>query len=200
MKSLNSIIAPMKIKLLLQLMILTFVISCNNITDKNIDDKHEPENDLHKFGSIREMLIAAGDYKEDEGRLKFISDNNELPHIQVSNWVLQGTDDNEIKKQAKRNVVYLAFQVFARTDIEEILITSIPLNKEDNKYLEEYTLTIRVKRSIAKQIIKKHLGIHSFEEIYGIELSGQYYSNAPNINFNKLQYLKLETVFEELDQ
>ena len=185
-------------KRILILMIITFFVACNNLSYNNIHDKQETESELHKFDTVKDMLLAAGDYKEDEGRLKFISDTNEHPHIQISNWVLEGSDENEIRKQAKRNVVYVAFQTFARTDIEEIIITSVPLTKNDKKYLEDYSITTRVKRSIAKQIIKKQLGIESFEEIYGIELGGQYYPNAPNINFNKLQYQKLETVFKEL--
>ncbi len=68
--------------------------------------------------TVKEMLIAARDYIE-KGRLKFFSDANELPLIMVSNWLPDGTDKNEIRKQAKRNVVYVAFQTFARTDIEK---------------------------------------------------------------------------------
>lgn len=179
-------------------MIITLFIACTNSTDENTHDKQEAESELQKFSTVKEMLIAAGDYKEEEGRLKFISDTNKFPHIQVSNWVLEGTLDNEIIKQAKRNVVYVAFQAFAKTDIGEIIITSVPITKKENKYLEDYAISVRVNRSIAKQIIKKHLGLDSFEEIYGIELSGQYYPNTPNISFNKLQYQKLEPVFKEL--
>jgi len=181
----------------LLLLTITLLIACSGDTGQ--DKKSlDVNNKLKKFDTVKEMLLAAGNYKEEEGRLKFLSDSNESLHVQVSQWVNENTDSAHIAKGVKTNIVYVAYQAFARTSINEITITSVPMSHEQNSYLEEYKITETVKRETAEKIIKNRFGFSSCEQIYGIELDGQFFVEGPNIYFNQLQYSKLEIVFPEL--
>lgn len=168
------------------------------VTVQTIKKKPKPE--FPRFDTVVEMLKSAGDYRMKDGNLKILSSEGEPLHLQVSKWVFEGDTEKTIKRQVKRNVVYVAFQAFAKSDINKLTITSVPLLMEDietkDKYLTKYKKTVTVDRKSAKQVLKKYLDLTSFQNLYKLHSSGQFW--LPNDNFAKLKFDKLNSVYSEL--
>ncbi|MEZ5024331.1 MAG: hypothetical protein R2728_13910 [Chitinophagales bacterium] len=144
------------------------------------------------------MLHATHDYKEEDGNLKILSEGNSI-HVQVSNWIFDGEMEETINEQTKRDIVYVSFQAFAKTDINEITVTSIPLKMKDfktrDKYLEKYKKTVTISRETALKILEEYLSIESFQDLYQLYQSEVW---IPNDNFNKLKSQYLNSVFNEI--
>lgn len=101
-----------------------------------------------------------------------------------------------VKKEiVKRDIIYVAFQVFARTDIDKLTITAIPNDLQNReKYYEKYKKTVTIDRVKGKSILKKYLNSEGFSILY--QKGGELW--LPNENFNKLKFEKLNDVFSEL--
>ncbi len=141
------------------------------------------------------MLSYASDFYEENGSLKFISEASNNLHIQVSKPVFQNDLEKNKKETVKGDIIYVAFQTFAQTDISELTITAVPLDQENNKkYFEEYKKTLKINRSRANSILKKYLNSDDFSILY-TEDDGIW---LPNPNFSKLKFEKLEEVFSDL--
>jgi hypothetical protein len=153
-----------------------------------------------KYSNVIEMLDSAGDFKQTDGTFKVLSKENENLHIQVSKTCVKNELVNNITDQVKRDIVYVAFQAFAQTDINEFTISSIPIQIVDFKdtkgeYLENYKITITVNREVAKKILKKYLNTESFQDLYQLYEDAVY---LPNSKFDRLKFSELDNVFNEL--
>lgn len=180
-----------KSKAVLILVLAIIFTSCKSDSKASINKKTLPQ-----FSSVKEMLEDASDYYEENGSLKFISSDKENLHIQVSNPILKNDLESVKEKIVKRDIVYIAFQSFAQTDIKELTITSIPSDLENRKiYYKEYKKTIKINRAKAKQILSKFLESENFNILYTEDNNGIW---LPNDNFSKLQFDKLEEVFNEM--
>ncbi len=100
---------------------------------------------------------------------------------------------NEI---VKRDIIYVAYQTFAQTNIDELTITSIP-NSNDNpkKYFTKYQKTVKIGRDKAKEILKKYLDSEDFSILYE-EQNGIW---IPSKKFSVLKFEKLDAVYEEIN-
>ncbi len=181
------------------LMVLS-VVACTNHHDFDISTNSGAGSGLvefTQFASLSELLVSVGDFSEEDCTLKILSYGDEAVHIQVSNTVNAEFADERIKEQVKRNVVYVALQAFARTNIDHFTITSIPVSNEMNNafclFLDEFRLTETIKRKSAMKIIDNYLGATSFRDLY------QYNSSIsdwrPNYKFRFLQYDILDVVY-----
>lgn len=177
------------------------LLSCSNNEEPLLNEsKNEQQvspvlQTLPKFETVEEMLADASDFYEENGSLKFISNKENDIHVQVSKPILD-TDLESVKEEVvKRDIVYVAFQTFAQTNVNSITITSIP-NKIDSptNYNQKYKKTIKIDREKAKSILKNHIGTEDFSELY--ELNGTLW--LPNQNFSKLKFKDLNAVFEEM--
>lgn len=183
------------------IIIISAIVGCNSEMESekisNQIEKQVTAKPLPKFISLREMLADASDFHEEDGSLKFISEDGAKLHVQVSKPILE-TDLESVKEEiVKRDIVYVAFQTFAKTDIDELSITAVPNDIENpKKYYEKYKRTIKVNRSKAKLILQKYIGSDDFSMLY--KNDGQFW--YPNENFSKLRFEKLEEVFGELSQ
>ncbi len=181
---------PIK-KTALALLIATVLLSCKSETKPSI-----VENPLTQYETIREMLEDGGDFYEENGSLKFMSEEKANQHIQVSKPISKNDLENVKHEIVKRDIVYVAFQAFAQTNLNEITITSIPMDLEDNKrYYDEYKQTIKVDRVKAKSILKKYFGNDDFSILFENE-NGIW---LPNKNFDKLKFEKLEYVYKAIE-
>lgn len=72
------------------------------------------------------MLAASYDFSEEDGSLKFISSDEEDLHVLVSNPILDSDVETVKEEIVMRDIVYVAFQSFAQTNIEKLTITSVP--------------------------------------------------------------------------
>ncbi|MDO5979203.1 hypothetical protein [Flavivirga spongiicola] len=177
-------------KSILTLLIATLLLTCKSETKANIVEKPLPQ-----YETVKEMLSYANDFYEENGSLKFISKDSSNLHIQVSKPVFQNDLEKNKKEIVKRDIIYVAFQTFAQTDINELTITAVPLDQENSKnYFEEYKMTLKVNRNRAKSILKKYLNSDDFSILYS-EDDGLW---LPNSNFSKLKFEKLEEVFNDL--
>jgi hypothetical protein len=186
------------------------IVSCktdNNSSTNNVEAKKtkientesgykaESGKSLPKFATVKEMLEDSGDFNEEVGTLKFISlDKNNL-HIQISKPILENDLESVKNEIAKRDIIYVAFQTFAQTDINELTITSIP-NSNDNpkKYFEKYKRTLKIDREKAKSILKKYLNTEDFSILYK-EQNGIWF---PSKSFDILKFEKLDEVFIDM--
>jgi hypothetical protein len=187
------------------------IVSCktdnNNSSTNNVEaekstientetaDKTESGKSLPKFATLKEMLEDSGDFNEEVGTLKFISlDKNNL-HVQVSKPILENDLESVKNEIVKRDIIYVAFQTFAQTDINELTITSIPdSNDNPKKYFEKYKQTVKINREQAKAILKKYLDSEDFSILYE-EQSGMW---LPSKKFSVLKFEKLNEVYAEI--
>ena len=176
--------------ILLILTIAAFLLSCKSET------KSKPEGkSLVQYSSIKEMLEEAGDFYEENGSLKFISEEESNIHVQVSKPISKNDLESVKQEIAKRNIIYVAFQAFAQTNLNEITITSLPNDLEDNtRYYEEYKQTVKIDRTKAKSILKTYLNSDDFSILF----DNQNGICLPNKNFDKLKFEKLNEVYNSM--
>lgn len=154
--------------------------------------------DFPQYSNVKEMLEVAHDY---EGHNLEILSENPL-HIRVSEDFVKGDPDKIMIEQTKRDIIYVAFQAFAETNIDKITITSIPIVREnfnpnlpyDGKLLNKLKQTKTVTRENALMILEKYIKTKSFQDLY--QLNETMY--LPNDKFDLLKFGQLENVFNEL--
>ena len=166
-------------------------------TENSEENKKETTKDLPKFGTLEELLKDAGDFYEEDNSLKFISKDEKKLHVQVSKPILDGDLESVKIEIVKRDIVYVAFQTFAQTEINELTITSVPVDYENRKkYIEKYKLTVKINREKAKSILKKYLDSEDFTILY----EEQNKMWLPSDKFSVLKFKKLNEVFDEMSK
>jgi len=116
---------------------------------------------------------------------------------------LPNEDISLLKEQAKRDIVYVIFQVFAETKLDKFTVTSVPIIrtsfnpnlKYDGKKQDVLKRTITITRTKAQEVLKKYLGTNVFKDLY--QLEGTMY--LPNEKFERLKHAELESVFADLN-
>ncbi len=184
-------------KILLSIFIAVSAVACkpeNKTENKPVVKQNQS---LPKFKTVREVLADASDFYEENGSLKFISEDQSNIKIQVSKPILEADPENVKQEIVKRDIVYVALQVFAQTDIDHLTITAIPNDAaQSNKYYENYRKTVSINRQQATQILKKYLGTEDFSILY-TQQNGIW---LPNSNFSKLKFEHLDEVFEDMSK
>lgn len=170
-------------------------MSIENTRTENITQ--ESEETLPQFSTVREMLADASDFYEENGSLKFISEDTSNLHVQVSKPILDSDLESVKEEIVKRDIVYVAFQTFAQTDLKKLTITAIPNDMENpKKYYDKYKKSVTVDREKAKTILKKYLGSEDFKILY--KKDGTLW--LPNENFSKLKFENLNQVYSDLSK
>lgn len=185
-------------KILLSLLVLTLLNSCGNETkkpeEKSLTEKIT-SNELQKFNSVEEMLSEAGDFNEEMGTLKILDGNPQNPHFQVSKPIVKDDLDNVVDEIVKRDIVYVAFQTFAQTQIDKITITSIPIDlKDKTKYYDKFKKSVTINKKSADEIMKEEFG----SDDYSILFAKSGTTQVPSREFDKLKFEKLEETFKKL--
>ncbi|MCO6501092.1 MAG: hypothetical protein J5I47_12060 [Vicingus serpentipes] len=166
----------------------------NNKTENIVQESEET---LPQFSSVREMFADASDFYEENGSLKFISEDTSNLHVQVSKPILESDIESVKEEIVKRDIIYVAFQTFAQTDLNKLTITAIPNDMENpKKYYDRYKKAVTVDRERAKTILKKYLGSEDFEILY--KKDGTLW--LPNENFSKLKFENLNAVYSDLSK
>jgi hypothetical protein len=152
---------------------------------------------LKQFPTVMDMLRDAKDYKEEDKTLKLVA---EKPlHIQVSRQALADDTDEKIEEMAKRDIVFVALQAFAQTDIESIQITSIPLQLKSDftfgQYLYKKKVTAKITRKDADDVMLKYLGSTDYKKLF-YPLEGGIYVTSDD--FERLKHAELDHVFADL--
>lgn len=195
---------------LLTLFLVLSIVSCKsdgsneNINDnkkisvENIERQHENivnKKPLPKFKSLNEMFQASYDFSEEEGTLKLISLDKSKLHIQISKPIFKNDLKKIIEEQVKRDIVYVAFQTFAQTEINELTITSVPISSDDsNQYFNEYKKTVKISRKKALSILKEYIDTEDFSILYENQ-NGMW---VPSKKFSVLKFEKLDYVFNTI--
>lgn len=161
----------------------------------NIEGRHV---DFPMYETVLGMLEEAHDYEEHNLELF-----TEKPlHIRVSNDYLRGESEQKMIEQTKRDIIYVAFQAFAKTNIDSIIVTSIPIIRKDfnpnlpydGKMQNNLKQTKTITREQALEILEKYAKTKSFKDLY--QLNGTMY--LPNDKFSLLRFGQLENVYGEL--
>lgn len=190
----------MKFSIYLFLSVITlFFISCSNDNSKNQNQvvKHA------KYPTVSAMIDSSGDFSSDNGTFKILS---ESPlHIQISEITMNGTPDEQIKQETLKNIVYIAYQMFATTEIESVTITSIPLFFDTEKHKsigfnDNFKTTLTISKDNAKKVMEQFVGLTDFDDLLGADGgNGQYFPDSPSPKFDKLKSLDtIESVIKAL--
>lgn len=151
--------------------------------------------ELKKYASVETMLKDAHDFTIEQGTLKFINNDENNLHIQISKPIIEGDSENIIVSTVKRDIVYVAFQVFANTSTNKITITSVPVAfNNQTKYYNEYQKTITVTRKKSDQIMQKEFGSADYSILFA-DLNG---IQIPSNHFDKLKFESLDRIYSEL--
>lgn len=194
-------------RIILVSVLIAILIGCNSenkTTEEILIENNGTENlaqeskeALPQFSSVREMLADASDFYEENESLKFISEDTSDLHIQVSKPILESDLEYVKEEIVKRDIVYVAFQTFAQTDLSKLTITAIPNDMENpKKYYDKYKKTITVDRERAKSILKKYTGSEDFKILYKKE-GGLW---LPDAKFSKLKFENLNQVYSDLSK
>lgn len=153
---------------------------------------------LPKYKTIEAVLDSAGDYRKEQGTLKIVSKDE----VHVSSIFLDNEKVNLMTSLSKRDVVYVALQVFAQTDIDWFKVRSIPMvykasegvdPKKIGDYWGMYEVGGPVTRTGGEFILKKYLGLSKFERLYQMDEFGL----KLNSNFERL--ISITTINEVYD-
>lgn len=192
-------------KILMVILFFASLLSCSS--DKQSENKIETQNvtieqkaieqessvEFIKYPTVVQMLNESYDFTEKEGSLKVLSKKGEPLHIQVSKPMIEGDLDEVVKEQTMRDIVYVAFQAFAQTDVNELTISSVPM-KSNGEYVDKYKLTSKVSRAEALSILRKYLNTEDFQTLFKLE--GTIW--VPSENFSVLKFKNLNAVFTDL--
>lgn len=156
-----------------------------------------PDFALRQYPTVMDMLRDAKDYKEEDKTLKLVA---EKPlHVQVSRQALADDTDEKIEEMTKRDIVFVALQAFAQTDIDFIQITSLPLQLKSDftfgQYLYKKKLTAKITRKDADAVMQKYLGSPDYKKLFYPMEGGIYVTSG---EFERLQHAELENVFADL--
>lgn len=189
-------------KTLMITLFLTSLLSCSSEKQSESETQNvkseqkvneQPSAEFIKYPTVVQMLNESYDFTEEEGSLKVLSKQGKPLHVQVSKPIVDGDLDKVIEEQTMRDIVYVAFQAFAQTDINELTISSVPM-KGKGKYLDQYKLTLTVSRDNAVSILKKYLNTENFQTLFRLE--GTIW--LPSENFSVLKFKNLGAVFADL--
>lgn len=170
------------------------IIGCK--TDNKSTEANEKV-EMPKYSTLKEMFISSADFSEENNTLKFISSDEKNLHVQISKPILKGDTENIKNEIVKRDIVYVAFQTFAQTNINELTITSIPVDFDNPKeYVEKYKMTVKIERNKAKNILKKYLDSEDFSILYDNNENLW----LPNSKFSILKFEKLNDVYDEISK
>ncbi|HSH64347.1 MAG TPA: hypothetical protein VLB84_00785 [Bacteroidia bacterium] len=164
--------------------------SLENKTIENVPFPH--------YESVYQMLEESYDYRPHNGSLVLLSKPSQREHVQVSQLFLKNEPPKSMIEDVKRDIVYVAFEAFALTDVNELTITSVPLESstDTNKinYFNEFKKTVTVNRNTAKLILRKYFENDSFKDLFYLD-KGYY---LPSKEFDLLKFAELESVYEYL--
>lgn len=200
----KKVIMNTKLNLILSVLILLTLSCGQNKKAESMDTDNEimtiqprkiNPSELKKYTSVKAMLEDAHDFTLEQGTLKFInSDENNL-HIQVSKPIIEGDFENVISSTVKRDIVYVAFQTFAKTSTNKITITSVPIDINNQaKYYNEYQKTVTVTKEKANQIMQNEFGSVDYSILFA-DLNG---IQIPSNHFDKLKFENLDRIYSEL--
>ena len=174
------------------LLLFSIIILVGCKSEGNSKGNIKKDKTLPQFKTVKGMLENSSDYYVENGSLKFISEDESNLHVQVSKLILNSDSENVKNDISKRDIIYVAFQAFAQTDIDKLTITSIPNDMQNpKKYYEKYKNTVTIDRAKATLILKKYFNNEDFSILYvkDDELW------LPNKNFNKLKFEKMNEIF-----
>ena len=196
---------------------ITFSIcSCNdnkkNTTTENLktENKQTPQKSIEttsstipsKYSTVFGLIDTSADFSIEKGTYKIIS--KDPIHIQISSKVVEGDSKKVIIGLTKKDFVYVVFDAFARTNINKIRITSIPLTTLNNSevkeaYLVDYKVSATVTREKAKSIMQKYIKTSNFDDLMGGELNGKKEMFISSPLFDQLKSLDNDFVIHVFD-
>ncbi len=144
-------------------------------------------------------ILSENRFDIEKGTFVVLGGADETLHVQVSS-VFRQDDEDRMREQVKRDLVYAAFKAFAQTSVETFRITSIPIFQPDN--LEEgikrfeHQKSFVVHRKTGTKIIQKHFDTSTYRTLYTYNEKNE--SWETNDRFLKLQYELLDDVYRLL--
>lgn len=172
--------------------------SCNENENSNVNIDADNYENFIIYDNISDMINAAHDYEDDCFEIL----SNDPLHIRISSLSSKEEQPKNIKDIVKNDIVYIAFQTFAKTNLNDVTITSIPMIVEsynpeslnNGKLDYAYKQTKIISRDNALTILKQYTDCDDFRQLY----TKDEYFYFPNSEFDKLTGKHLYAVFSEL--
>lgn len=180
--------------LLLSALLCNVLLSCAS-NEKPAQQLNEPAKKTpvypDKFATIDQMIEDGNDFSVETGTYKLISN---IPlHIQVSAQVNDGDLQHITKQNTIKALVYVTYSVFARTNVDSLTVTSIPIriNSADpgkrGNYIDNYRISHTINREKAREVMNKYIGTTNFDELLGAEDNGQVNMSLNSLKFDQLK-------------
>lgn len=126
------------------------------------------------FVKVRDMFANFGDYIEEQGELKILS---ESPlSIRISK--IKYTPDDMYKEYNEMAFLYAIYKTFIHTNINEITVEAYPiyenLDTKKQKALKNLTIKSTVTRQRALEVLKKYTNAGAFNDLVQLTENNQY--------------------------
>ncbi|MEZ4851158.1 MAG: hypothetical protein R3B93_21600 [Bacteroidia bacterium] len=160
-----------------------------------IEEPNTSEDEVVSGEEILTLMEDLGDYSESNETLKLLEEENSIVHIQISPIIAAGTSDDMIIEETKNSISHVTLLCFSFSNINEIKITTIPLemkfgtpgNINTVKYsqLGKFKETAFLTREKVLKIVEKEVNINKFESLYDNSFGVK---GVPNSSMEKLIY------------
>jgi len=142
------------------------------------------------FASVSEMIEDAGDYDEETGSYRLISENP--LHIHLSPRVFKGDTAATIETELQRAVMYGIYKTFIHTKADQIRVSSPPivvaLNSISQTHQDSPRLNVNISRKAALEAIQQFLEVDDVQSLIEHEGSGGFTFVSWTPAFEQLYY------------
>lgn len=127
-----------------------------------------------QFKSVAEMIEDRGDYAEENGSFKLVSDKP--LEIQLAPTVVPGDLPENVQRELRRAALYGVYRTFAHTNVNAVSVTVVPrevtLNPVTSKLLKKPSVQISVTRDQAMTAAGKFVEASSASDLVVPEAAG----------------------------
>lgn len=185
------------------ILVLALSISCTNTTTKNTGtDTVDKEQIISTNKTVKTLLEEASDY---QGLcMEVFEEDSAYAKLRISSEFFKGDSKETISMIVNKDLVYVAYQIFASTDINNVEVISRPVLKSDLRaapcdgaFMDNHSKTLIVTREKAVAAMKKFSSAKNFSELFapeylktGLKIPGKEFNKLKGSNLNKvIQFL-----------
>ncbi|MEJ6654650.1 MAG: hypothetical protein QNL70_01390 [Pseudomonas sp.] len=126
------------------------------------------------FASVSEMIEDSGDYDEETGSYRLISDTP--LHIHLSPKVFKGDTADIVETELQRAVMYGIYKTLIHTSADQVRVTSTPivmtLNPVSMTHQDTPRLDVNITRAAALETVQQFLKVDDLQNLVAHQGSG----------------------------
>ena len=153
-----------------------------------------------QYETVVDALNSTDEFGSDDCTLQLLSAPESPVHVQVAFEINSAPAALPVDEQVRKQLVYAAFQVFAKSDVDILTISAVPLavpaSEPNCSYLGTFRSTHVIKRKSAIKIVDNYFNAKSFQELFDYHPIIDTW--LPNRKFRIMQYDILDLVYGHL--